>query len=188
MASAPWPGDRSKTEQVAWAAAVIGVVVLAAAGFVAWSKPTVNGMPAYTPSCSWPLRVRGHVTSAQAGLIRCYLRALAHHNAAGLRAVAFNDTNRPVRITAKDFRHAADARSGVATATRGPAGEQANAYARDRVRRPRQGDRRHGRGQSLGDRLLAPGDRHARHPKGAASGPALALPGTQTGSPVGRPT
>src|SRR5215471_16197335 len=128
MTSAPWPGDRSKTEQVAWAAAVIGVVVLAAAGFVAWSKPTVNGMPAYTPSCSWPLRVRGHVTSAQAGLIRCYLQALAHHDAAGLRAVAFNDTNRPVRITAKDFRHAADARSGVATATRGPEGED-NAYA-----------------------------------------------------------
>ena len=73
-------------------------------------------------------RAQTGLTSAQAGLIRCYLRALAHHDAAGLRAVAFNDTNRPVRITAKDFRHAADARSGVATATRGPEGED-NAYA-----------------------------------------------------------
>jgi len=131
MASAPRPGERGKTKQLALAAAVTGVLVLAvlaAAGFAAWTKPTVNGMPAYTPSCSWSLRVRGDATSAQAGLIRCYLRALAHHDAAGLRAVAFNDTNRPVRITAKDFRHAADARSGVATATRGPEGED-NAYA-----------------------------------------------------------
>jgi len=108
---------------------VLVLPALAVAAFVAWPKPWFGGFPAYTPACSWPLHVRRPMTSAQAGLIRCYLRALAHHDAAGLQAVAYNDTNRPVRITAKDFRYAADARSGVATATHGPAGEQAYAYA-----------------------------------------------------------
>jgi len=102
----------------AWIVALSAVAVLAAVeGRAAW-----NALTSSTPSCWWPLHVRGHATSAQAGLIRCYLRALAHHDAAGLRALAYNDTNSPVRITAKDFRHAADARSGVATATRGPVG------------------------------------------------------------------
>jgi hypothetical protein len=130
------PGQRHGVEHrtiVAWTVAlsVVAVFLGAGEGRVAW-----NALTTETPSCWWPLHAGGNgtraqtgLTSAQAGLIRCYLRALAHHDAAGLRAVAFNDTNRPVRITAKDFRYAADARSGVATATRGPAGEQSYAYA-----------------------------------------------------------
>jgi hypothetical protein len=96
---APWRQGIGRRTVRASAAALFGMAVLAA-GCSLWGS---------TPSCSWPLRVRGHATSEQAGLIRCYLRALAHHDAAGLRAVAYNDTNRTVRITAKDFRHAADA-------------------------------------------------------------------------------
>jgi hypothetical protein len=75
-----------------------------------------GGLPTSVPSCSWALRARGDATSEQAGLVRCYLRALAHHDSGGLLAVAYT-TSGPVRITAKDFRHAADARAGVATAT-----------------------------------------------------------------------
>jgi hypothetical protein len=71
-----------------------------------------------TPSCSWPLRIRGKPTAAQAapaGLVRCYLRALAGHDTGGLLAVADNMPR--VRITPADFAHSADARSGLATAT-----------------------------------------------------------------------
>jgi hypothetical protein len=68
------------------------------------------------PWCSWPLRVRGHATSEQAGLIRRYLRALARRDASGLLALA-DTTAGPARITAADFRHAADARAGTASAT-----------------------------------------------------------------------
>jgi len=72
-----------------------------------------------TLSCSWPLRIRGKPTAAQAGLVRCYLRALAGHDTGGLAAVA--DNMPPVRITPADLKHSADARSGLATATFLPA-------------------------------------------------------------------
>lgn len=68
-----------------------------------------------TPTCSWPLKVSGTATPAQAGLVRCYLRALAHRDTSGLTAVA--DYIPPVRITSVDLGHAADARSGLAAAT-----------------------------------------------------------------------
>jgi hypothetical protein len=84
------------------------------------------GLPTSTPSCSWSLRVSGHATSEQAGLIRCYLRALANHDASGLLAVA-DTSSGSVRITSADFRHSADARAGVATATFTP-GQNDNAY------------------------------------------------------------
>jgi hypothetical protein len=51
---------------------------------------------------------------------------LADHDSGGLLRVA-DASSGPVRITSKDFRHSADARSGVATATFTP-GEQDNAY------------------------------------------------------------
>jgi hypothetical protein len=72
-----------------------------------------------TPSCSWPLRIHGKPTAAQAGLVRCYLRALAGHDTGGLLAVA--DNMPPVRITPADLAHSADARSGLATVTFVPA-------------------------------------------------------------------
>jgi hypothetical protein len=51
---------------------------------------------------------------AQAGLVRCYLRALAGRDTAGLLAVA--DDIPPVRITSADLTYSADARAGLATA------------------------------------------------------------------------
>jgi hypothetical protein len=68
--------------------------------------------------------VHGHATSEQAGLIRCYLRALAHRDADSLQTLA-DATAGPVRITSADLRHAADARAGAASATFSPPGEDA---------------------------------------------------------------
>jgi hypothetical protein len=95
----------------AWAA----VIVMAGAGFAwaghaAWQAIRTWG----TPACSWPLEVRGTPSAAQAGLVRCYLRALASRDTAGLMAVAADIP--PVRITSADLRYSADARAGLATA------------------------------------------------------------------------
>jgi hypothetical protein len=68
-----------------------------------------------TPSCSWPLRVRGTATSTQVGLARCYLRALANRDHAEMAAVASNIPS--AHITSGLFLYTADAQAGVATAT-----------------------------------------------------------------------
>ena len=94
------------------AVAVAGTLWL---GHTAWAAFKSRS----TPSCSWPLRMRGTPTAAQAGLVRCYLRALAERDTGGLAAVA--DNMPPVRITQADLAHSADARSGLATATFLPA-------------------------------------------------------------------
>jgi hypothetical protein len=93
---------------------------LASAGFVwaghtAWAALESRG----TPSCSWPMRIHGKPTTVQAGLVRCYLRALAGRDTAGLLAVAASIP--PVRITEADLAHSADARAGQATVTFLPA-------------------------------------------------------------------
>jgi hypothetical protein len=95
--------------------AVVAVFGTVWVGHTAWAAFQNRS----TPSCSWPLRIRGKPTAAQAGLVRCYLRALAGHDTGGLLAVA--DNMPPVRITPADFAHSADARSGLATATFLPA-------------------------------------------------------------------
>jgi hypothetical protein len=59
------------------------------------------------------MRIRGKPTTVQAGLVRCYLRALAGRDTAGLLTVAANIP--PVRITKADLAHSADARAGQAT-------------------------------------------------------------------------
>jgi len=105
-------GDRLRRSPAAWAA----VIVLAGAGLVwaghaAWDAIQTWG----TPTCSWPLQVRGTASPAQAGLVRCYLRALASRDTAGLMAVAADIP--PVRITNADLTYSADARAGLATAT-----------------------------------------------------------------------
>jgi len=84
------------------------------AGPAAWEAIQTWG----TPTCSWPLQVRGTATPAQAGLVRCYLRALASRDTAGLMAVAADIP--PVRITSTDLAYAADAHAGLATATFAP--------------------------------------------------------------------
>jgi hypothetical protein len=100
-----------------WAACVLvagtGVVWAGHRAWVAFESSHT------TPSCSWPLEIRGKPTPAQVGLVRCYLRALAHRDIVALLAVAANTP--PVRITKADLTHSADARSGRATATFLPA-------------------------------------------------------------------
>ncbi|HEY2261384.1 MAG TPA: hypothetical protein VGI96_02025 [Streptosporangiaceae bacterium] len=80
------------------------------AGQAAWEVIQTWG----TPTCSWPVQVRGTASPAQAGLVRCYLRALASRDTAGLMTVATDIP--PVRITRADLRYSADARAGLATA------------------------------------------------------------------------
>ncbi len=111
------PKLRLHRRAVIWAASVIVAGTGAVwAGHRAWAAFEDSHS---TPSCSWPLRIQGKPTPAQAGLVRCYLRALAHRDTAGLLAVAAN--NPPVRITKADLAHSADARTGRATATFLPA-------------------------------------------------------------------
>lgn len=71
-----------------------------------------DGLPGAAPACSWPLRVAGHATAAQAGLIRCYLHAVARHNLAALQGLV----NPTYRVTKAQLAHAADARAGRASA------------------------------------------------------------------------
>lgn len=104
---------RLRRRAVTWAACVVvaGVSVVWA-GHRAWAAFESSHS---TPSCSWPLRIRGRPAPAQAGLVRCYLRALAHRDTAALLAVAADSP--AVRITKADLAHSADARNGLATAT-----------------------------------------------------------------------
>jgi hypothetical protein len=86
-------------------------------GHVAWGAIQTWG----TPTCSWPLQVRGTASPAQAGLVRCYLRALASRDTAGPMAVAADIP--PVRITSADLRYSAGARAGLATVAVTPSPE-----------------------------------------------------------------
>jgi len=65
------------------------------------------------------MRIYGKPTREQAGLVRCYLRALAKRDTAELLAVAANIP--PVRITKADLTHSGDARAGLAAVTFLPA-------------------------------------------------------------------
>ncbi|HEX6450275.1 MAG TPA: hypothetical protein VF060_12535 [Trebonia sp.] len=98
------PAARAAVILVAWAAG------LTWAGQAAWEVIQTWG----TPTCSWPVQIRGTASPAQAGLVRCYLRALASRDTAGLMTVAADIP--PVRITRADLRYSADARAGLATA------------------------------------------------------------------------
>ena len=117
MTEAPVRGVRLAEPRRRRRPAVWVAVILVVAGGLAWGIPVaweaIQG--GGTPSCSWPLEVRGTATPEQAGLVRCYLRALASRDTAGLMAVAADIP--PVRITSADLAHSADARGGLATAT-----------------------------------------------------------------------
>jgi hypothetical protein len=68
----------------------VAVVVTAGsvwAGYAAWAAFQDRN----SPSCSWPLRIRGTATSEQSGVVRCYLQALAERDTAGLMTVADDD-------------------------------------------------------------------------------------------------
>src|SRR6516165_10112815 len=100
-------GPRLRRNPAAWAAVILMAGTgLAWAGPAAWEAIQTWG----TPTCSWPLQVRGTASPAHAGLVRCYLRALAGRDAAGLMAVAADIP--PVRITSADLAYSADARAG----------------------------------------------------------------------------
>jgi hypothetical protein len=107
----PEPRPRKRARGVAIALSVVVLAGVAWAGYAAWAAFQGRN----SPSCSWPLRIRGTATSEQSGVVRCYLQALAKRDTGALMAVA--DNNPAVRITAADLAHSADARAGLATAT-----------------------------------------------------------------------
>jgi hypothetical protein len=80
---------------------------------VGWYERTYG-----TPSCSWPMRVRGTATSTQTGLAGCYLQALANGDRAEMKAVASYIP--PTRITPALFSYSRAARSGIASVTFAP--------------------------------------------------------------------
>jgi hypothetical protein len=117
VGAASVPELRLHRRAVIWAACVIVAGAGAVwAGHRAWAALESSHS---TPSCSWPVRIQGKPTPAQAGLIRCYLSALARRDTAALLAIA--PTTPAVRITGADLAHSADARSGRATVTFLPA-------------------------------------------------------------------
>ena len=76
-------------------------------------------LPAALGPCSWPVRIHGKPARGQIYLTRCYLRALAHRDAATMHELSeFVPQNRfSSRITSRDIAHSADARAGAATVT-----------------------------------------------------------------------
>jgi hypothetical protein len=88
--------------------------------YLAWAGQAAGGAIEHwgTPWCSWPVQIHGTASPAQAGLVQCYLQALATRDAAELQQVAADIP--PVRITKADLEYSADARSGLATATLEP--------------------------------------------------------------------
>lgn len=96
----------------------ISAAAILLAGGMAWFgawKWHEGGLPTSTPSCSWPLQVRGTASAAQVGLIRCYVRAVARHDLSGLQNLVLPDP--PMRVTDTQLVHAADARAGIAVAS-----------------------------------------------------------------------
>ncbi|MET8407016.1 hypothetical protein ABZV34_02685 [Streptomyces sp. NPDC005195] len=76
-----------------------------------------QGPDAGAPSCSWPVHLE-KANPDQAGLIRCYLRAIAHHSTSELRtAVRARDDDGPTGFSAADFAHTQDVTSGTAKVT-----------------------------------------------------------------------
>ena len=80
MAEAPTESKRQR--KVMWITLLTPLVVLLSV--VVGYRMTA----AYrTPSCSWPLVVRGTATPTQIGLVRCYQEDLAHHDVGGLSSL-----------------------------------------------------------------------------------------------------
>jgi hypothetical protein len=108
---------RSRRWRVAMVACLL--VVAAVLGPTVWwvVQKLVYNPDASEPSCYWPAHIE-HANSGQAELIRCYLRAIAHHSMSGLFSVVPSaDDGGPTGFNRSDFAHEADARSGTATVT-----------------------------------------------------------------------
>jgi hypothetical protein len=60
--------------------------------------------------------VSGNASAAQVGLIRCYVRALAHRSLNELVPLTAVISGEPVTLTPAELEHAADAASGTASA------------------------------------------------------------------------
>jgi hypothetical protein len=96
--------------------AVVAIVTCLAVAAFSWHTVSRfwSGSDTSAPSCSWPAHVQD-ANSAQDGLIRCYLQAVADRSTSELRAVVpARSTGGPIGFGSAVFAHAADARSGTA--------------------------------------------------------------------------
>ncbi|SEO43908.1 hypothetical protein [Actinacidiphila rubida] len=110
---------RATRRRIIAVTAVLVVLLGVWLGPAAWRKARdySEGPDAAGRSCAWQVDVRAG-DADQAGLIRCYLRALAHHSPSELRAVVpSRDDGGPTGFPTSDFAHTHDANSGTATAT-----------------------------------------------------------------------
>jgi hypothetical protein len=96
------------------AALIIGVAVKYGVT-LEWSSVDTSRATS-VPSCDWPLQVQGEGTHEQAGLIRCYVRAVAHRDLTTLSQLVTNMGKLPT-MHPSDVRQSRDALSGTATAT-----------------------------------------------------------------------
>ena len=95
--------------------AAVAALVVAGAGIGTWVLLERGALPTSVPSCAWPLRGACRVPADEAGLIRCYVRALAQADLPALQGLAEPD---PAHlITAAQLAYSGDARAGLATAT-----------------------------------------------------------------------
>ncbi len=102
---------RRRSVVVVVSAAVVVVVAFLVAGKIRSDSDTAPR------ACAWNANI-SNADRYQAGLIRCYLRAVAQHSDSGLRSVTRStDNGGPTGFTDADFAHAADASSGPATVT-----------------------------------------------------------------------
>jgi len=95
---------------------VVGAAMLLIVAFLVAGKIRGGGDTG-TRACAWNANI-SNANRDQAGLIRCYLKAIAQHSESGLRSVVrTTEDGGPTGFTDADFAHSADANSGPATVT-----------------------------------------------------------------------
>ncbi|MFC1432456.1 hypothetical protein ACEZDB_17540 [Streptacidiphilus sp. N1-3] len=108
-AGAAWRRNRR------WLVAAVATAVLLLCAL--WARGVFRDSDASAPSCSWSAARIEKADADQAGLIRCYLRAVAQHSDGQLRAVVRSGSDGPSGFSPADFAHTRDANSGSATVT-----------------------------------------------------------------------
>jgi hypothetical protein len=103
------------------AAAVVAVPLITASVYVVprWRSYFSNvdtSYPTSVPSCKWPLQIFDKPTHDEAGLMRCYVSAVARRDLPALSKVFTGVRNTLPTMHASDVRQSADALSGTASA------------------------------------------------------------------------
>lgn len=103
------------------AAAVLTIPLIAASVYIAprlksYFSNVDTSYPTSVPSCKWPLQIFDEPTREEAGLMRCYVSAVARRDLAALSKVFTGVHNTLPTMHSSDVRQSADALSGTASA------------------------------------------------------------------------